>query len=311
VHLLALALAVALQARPTEVTVHRDLVYGEDPVLQALDVYVPAGATRPLPYLVFIHGGGWSEGDKGIHTRRGNFFARHGFVYATINYRLSPAVRHPVHAQDAAHALAWLRTNAGRFGADPDRMYLLGHSAGAHLAALVAADPRKLALHGMSPSFIRGVILLDGSGYDVLERIPRSRGWSRGMFLRAFGDDPEVWKDASPQHHLSQGHPPPPFLLFHVLGRAASHRQARAFGERVREVGGRAEVVGVAGRNHVSISRRLGMPGDPVARRLLRFVQDLEGRPPALVPPPLETVPFEPEDPPEAGEDAEAAESAD
>ncbi len=307
-HALALAAVVTFAAAPPHVpvTVHRDLRYGEDPVRHALDVYEPKvprqgdAKPRPLPFLVFIHGGGWSEGDKGRSTRRGSWLARHGFVYASINYRLSPAVQHPAHVEDVAAALAFLRRNATKWGADPERMYLLGHSAGAHLAALVTTDGRRLGAHGMAPSdFIRGVVLLDGSGYDVLGRIPGARGWSRQMYLQAFGDDPARWVDASPLHHVHEGGAPlPAFLLFHVVGRAAAVKQARAFGERLRAAGARAEVVGVAGRNHVSILKRLGAPGDPVARRMLAFLEAREeeaGRP--WPPPPLrEPAPVEPDE---------------
>ncbi len=313
-HALALAAAVLLGSAPppTPVTVHRNLVYGEHPVRNALDVYEPqpagvsgAEGARPLPFLVFIHGGGWSEGDKGKSTRRGTWLARHGFVYATINYRLSPAVKHPAHVEDVARALAYLRENAAKWGADGQRMYLLGHSAGAHLAALVATDERRLALHGMSPGeFIRGVVLLDGSGYDVVERIPGSRGWSRRVYVQAFGEDPEVWRDASPLHHVTPSSEAqkrlPAFLLFHVAGRRASVKQARAFGERLEAAGTKAEVVGVAGRNHVSILKRLGAPGDPVAKRMLGFLAELESEAGRALPPPSM-----PEPPPEEPDESE------
>lgn len=293
-----------------------DLSYGPHGALNTLDVYRPDTKDK-LPLVVFIHGGGWSEGDKGTHTRKGRFFAEQGFVYATINYRLSPKIVHPAHAEDVARAVAWLHGNAERFGIDPERIFLIGHSAGAHLAALVASQPRYLRAFGSSPAILDGVVLLDGSGYHLPTRIPGARGWSRKMYLQAFGNDPEVWKDASPALQLQpalqletvltdrsraplrspvQNHerlttaramalardsaatqPGPEFLIFHVVGRAPTERQAQILAAAVRLSGGNAEVVRVKGRNHVTINRKLGNRGDPVTARLLRFLRQRPG----------------------------------
>ncbi|MGA9520448.1 MAG: alpha/beta hydrolase [Myxococcaceae bacterium] len=261
-------------ASASEVEIARDVTYGDDPVLQSLDLYRVAGASQ-LPILVFIHGGGWSEGDKGRHPRKGEFFAREGFLYVTMNYRLSPKVTHPAHVEDVATALAWIHRNAASYGGDASRVFLLGHSAGAHLAALVVTDPRHLKAQGLAPDLVDGVVLLDGSGYDVAERMKGARGWSRAMFRTAFGDDPEVWKDASPALHVKGGRTPPPVLLFHISGQVPSAKQARAFADVLQSAGGRAEVVEVKNRDHVTINRRLGLPGDPVTARMLTFLREL------------------------------------
>lgn len=268
---LALVALVSLSAAAPTVHIHRDLAYGSDP-LQKLDVYEESRHS-PQPVMVFVHGGGWSEGDKGTHFRKGTFFVREGFVYVTLNYRLAPAAHHPAPAEDVASALAWVHSHIHLYGGDPQRIFLMGHSAGAQLAALVAIDAKLLGAHKLQNDFLRGVILLDGSGYDLVTRIPSSRGWSREMFVGAFGLDPAVWKDASPARHVEKGHRYPPFLLFHIESRKASRQQAREFAQRLTEAGAKAEVVSVAGRNHVSIVRRLGLGEDPVARRLLRFIR--------------------------------------
>jgi acetyl esterase/lipase len=250
----------------------RDLLYGSDPLLQSLDVYRPLNAAGALPVLIFLHGGGWSGGDKGRDPTKGVFFARGGIVYVSANYRLSPAVKHPAHAEDVARAVAWVRQNIARYGGDPGSVYLMGHSAGAHLAALVASAPKYLQRFGVPPEIVRGAILLDGSGYDLVSRVPTSGGWLHEMLLKAFGQDPAVWRDASPQHQLSRERRPPPFLLFHVEGRQASELQAHSFAEALRSVGGRAEVIPVADRTHNTIEGRVGTPGDPVGPRVLEFI---------------------------------------
>ncbi|MBX5483373.1 MAG: alpha/beta hydrolase [Myxococcaceae bacterium] len=269
---LAAGLLAASAVPPASVSVTRDLVYGEDPTLQSLDVYSQEGEVH-LPVVVFIHGGGWAEGDKGVHLRKGSFFVHAGFVYVTLNYRLSPAVTHPAHAEDVARALGWVREHIADYGGDPTRIFLLGHSAGAQLAALVATDPRYLALAGLKVEDVRGVALLDGSGYDLVTRVPLSRGWSRTMYLQAFGSDPKVWADASPVRHIEKGRPLPPFLLFHIDARRASATQAVLLASAVNAAGGSAEVVPVTGRNHATIVKRLGLPGDPVGAQLLRWMR--------------------------------------
>jgi arylformamidase len=262
---------------PVELT--RDVLYGADPLLQSLDVYRPLHAGEALPVLIFLHGGGWSGGDKGRDPTRGVFFARAGIIYITANYRLSPAVRHPAHAEDVARAVAWVRQHIARYGGDRSSVYLMGHSAGAHLAALVASAPKYLERVGVPSEIVRGAILLDGSGYDLVKRVPTSGGWIHEMLMNAFGADPSVWRDASPQHQLSREQRPPPFLLFHVEGRQASETQARSFAEGLRSVGGRAEVIPVADRTHNSIEGRIGTAGDPVGPRIVAFiVRDNGGR---------------------------------
>jgi arylformamidase len=251
----------------------RDILYGKDPVLQALDVYRPENAVGALPVLVFVHGGGWSMGGKGTRPAIAAFFGHADLVYVTINYRLSPAVKHPAHADDVARAVAWVHANIHRYGGDGSSIYLMGHSAGAHLAALVASTPRHLRAFGVPPEIIRGTILLDGSAYDLVKRVPESGGWVRKMLLNAFGNDPTVWRGASPQHQLSGDGPPPPCLLFHVSGRRASETQARSFAAALRAAGGKAEVIAVADRTHTSIYDLVGSASDPVGPRIVEFIR--------------------------------------
>ena len=126
-----------------------------DPNLTSLDVYAPdSGGCHPI--LVFIHGGGWIGGDKRFVDEKPRAFVRAGYVFASVNYRLSPKVSHPAHVQDVAQAIRKIRDLAPRYGGDPSRIYLVGHSAGAHLAALVATDGRYLEAQGLSLAAIRG-----------------------------------------------------------------------------------------------------------------------------------------------------------
>ncbi|MET0984763.1 MAG: alpha/beta hydrolase [Steroidobacteraceae bacterium] len=138
----------------------RNVSYGSEP-RQQLDVYAPEAA-RQLPIVVFWHGGSWATGDKADYRFVGNALAKRGVVAVLPNYRLYPAVKFPAFIEDAAAAVAWVQAHAAQRGGDPQRIVLMGHSAGAHIATFVAYDHGQLRRAGADPAAIRGVIGLSG-----------------------------------------------------------------------------------------------------------------------------------------------------
>ncbi len=146
--------------------VERDLAYGADP-RQKLDLYVPDTLAAPAPVLLFFYGGAWQSGSKSLYRAFGQAFASRGIITAIADYRLYPQVRYPAFVQDGAQAFAWLRARAAAHGADPNRLFLAGHSAGAYIAVMLAADPSYLEAAGADLAQIRGVIGIAGP-YDFL-----------------------------------------------------------------------------------------------------------------------------------------------
>ena len=165
--------------------------------LNQLDLYQPAdvtaGAARPV--VVYVHGGGWSSGDKDNKiSRKVNLFTGAGYVFASVNYRLSPdpidlsypasRVRFPTHPGDVGEAIAWLDRNVASYGGDPRRILLIGHSAGAHIVSLISTDPSYVARWGVDPSPLPGTVspgaqrLQPGEGAD-LQRHRNARGERR------------------------------------------------------------------------------------------------------------------------------------
>lgn len=146
--------------------VERDLAYGTDP-RQTLDLYIPKRLTGPAPVLLFFYGGGWTGGSKARYFPFGHAFASKGIITAVADYRLYPQVRYPAFVEDGARAFAWLRNHAGTYGGDPGRLFLAGHSAGAYIAVMLAADRQYLQAAGVDPASVRGVIGIAGP-YDFL-----------------------------------------------------------------------------------------------------------------------------------------------
>ncbi|GEM_PF-248066 len=268
---------------PEEMTVLEDLRYrhidGVDPDRLSLDLYAPEGA-KDLPVVVYVHGGGWARGDKSRVHLKPAFFTGDKRLFVSLNYRLVPEGFHPNNVQDVAHALAWIHENIAEHGGDPDKIFLLGHSAGAHLVALVATDGRRLQAAGKDLSILKGVIPLDTSCYDVNSFLSQT---ASGVHRKAFGDDPAIWKDASPAAHVAKGKSIPPFLIF-VANNPRKGKRTEAFARTLREAGVRAEVVYAPEHDHGSLNHTLGEPGEKTTKAIRRFLatQDVgAGRDPA------------------------------
>ena len=166
-----------------------------------LDLYLPEGKKK-VPVIMWIHGGGWRQGDKGLYRRLGRRYAREGLGLAAISYRLSPKVKHPDHIRDCARAFAWLHRNVKEHGGDPDRLFIMGHSAGGHLAALLALDRKYLEEQEVPAKAVKGVIPMSGV-YDI-PALPKGTKGVMGMFPQAFGSDPEKCREASPLTYVSK-----------------------------------------------------------------------------------------------------------
>jgi acetyl esterase/lipase len=240
------------------------LSYGKDS-LQSYDLWVPQGATR-APLVLFVHGGGWKRGSK--DNAMGRAMPAHllaqGYAFASIDYRLVPRNTVEEQASDVASALAHVLKRAGELGIDPTRVVITGHSAGAHLVALVGTDERYLRKAGLSFADIDGVMPNDGAAYDVASQIEGAGLLMRDTYKEAFGTDPARQKALSPIHHAA-GPNAPAFLLLHVQ-RADAVAQSKALAEALRKGGSQAEVAGFPGeglKGHMEINRRLGEPDYP------------------------------------------------
>ena len=222
---------------------------------QAVALYPAAGTGRP-PLAVYVHGGAWRAGHRDRVRSKPRWFNEAGWAFASVGYRVLPEAAVEDQARDLAEGLRLLRRDAAWLGYDPDRILLMGHSAGAHLAALVASDDRWL---GEERRAIRGVILLDGAGYDVSSEFDRRGPLARKLYADAFGDDPQRQRALSPITHVD-GNDPGEWLLVFAEGRIDAIEQAGYFGDALQKAGLRVERVPDPG-NHLEINREFGDPG--------------------------------------------------
>lgn len=235
------------------------LYYGSDS-LQALDLWVPEGAKK-APLVLFVHGGGWKRGSKNNAMGRAMpvHMLEQGYAFASIDYRLVPRNTVEEQAGDVAAALAHILKRADALGIDRSRVVITGHSAGAHLVALVGTDERYLKAAGLSFADIDGVMPNDGAAYDVAAQIEGAGPMMLQTYTQAFGTDPARQQALSPIHQAA-GPNAPAFLLLHVE-RPDAATQSQTLAEALRKAGARAEVAGFPGkglRGHMEINRRLG-----------------------------------------------------
>jgi len=260
-----------------------DLRYAEHAGVRAalnqLDVYAPAEvAAGPYPIVLYVHGGGWSAGDKGNVGLTPNHFVHRGYVFVSTNYRLTPQATFPAHAEDVAAAVAWVRERAGEHGGDPERIALLGHSAGAHLVALVATDPRYLGAHGLTPADLSAVVPNDTQAYDIGFLAERSGGSLSETYTRVFGTDPAGWAFASPITYVAPERGIARMLIAHsgrtALGLPNRERPVHAarFRDALMAAGVEAEVLPAPDKTHGEVNRDLAVPGDAFAEAVLAWL---------------------------------------
>jgi arylformamidase len=252
--------------------VEADVAYGEDEK-QRLDLYAPRSA-RQAPVVVYVHGGEWTRGDKADVSFKPKFFNQNGIVFVSINYRLTPAVVHPAHVSDVAAAIRWVHDHVGRFGGDPKKIVLMGHSAGCHLVTLAALDPRYLAKVELRPADLAGVVAWSGGSYDLVQKVD-SGGAYADYIRKTFGDSKDAWREASPVAYASEAKDGPAFLLVSIESGNASHQAAERLAALIRDAGGKASSKLLEGRDHFGANHYLGAPDDTTGVIFLQFVNDV------------------------------------
>jgi len=259
-----------------DVTIERGIatVTGEnaDPVKHKIDLYVPEGVAD-APLIAIFHGGGWNLGDRTLPAVQdgARWFAERGVIAAAAGYRLTPQVKPTQQALDVARVAAWLYAHAAEYGGDPDKIFLLGHSAGAHLSALVACDRRYLKKLNVPESVPAGVITLAGI-FDLRGSSEGNHPMAVKMVTQNFGPDADYRAQLSPIAHVHAGCPP--FLMLRAKGdHIVPREQPEQMQQALQEAGVNAWVRHVGGRGHIELFHAMTEPGDVAGEAALEFIQ--------------------------------------
>jgi arylformamidase len=238
--------------------------------LQKLDIYSPMKKEKPVPILVHVHGGGWNIGDKSMMRNHGLFYASKGILFIALNYRLSPKVQHPAHVEDCAMALSWVFKHAAELGGDKNRIFLSGHSAGAHLAALLGTDSKYLQKHDLKPGMLAGVIPVDTASFNLLSS--SNEKIVKNFVRQAFGTDEEILKSASPFYNVKEKAICPRFLIFNTSNRKSAAAGGKEFADKLISAGCDARFVVVDNHTHAEMSTGMYDASDSVGSAILKFI---------------------------------------
>lgn len=271
VHSLLIVLTLAVAARAQEAK--RDIPYSDADKRNVLDVFAPKDA-KNLPVVFWIHGGGWQTGDKSDVQVKPQAFNEKGFVFVAPNYRLLPAVDMGTIVRDVAKAMRWVHDHIGEYGGDAKRVYVMGHSAGAQLAALICTDDRYLKAEKLGFDMLKGCVPVDGDTFDVPAIIATAEArWKAHELPPAkfghrekFGNDPAKHKDFSAVTHVAKGKGIPPFLILHVSGHPDTTAQAVRLGNVLKAAGVPVTVFGARESTHSKINADLGTADDPATK---------------------------------------------
>jgi arylformamidase len=277
----SLVIAVAGLTSAQAQDVKRDIPYAKDAdKLQSLDVYSPPNA-KNLPVVFWIHGGGWQGGDKSDVQVKPQVLNGKGFVFVSVNDRLLPKVDMETLTRDVAKSIRWVHDHIAEHGGDPNRLWIMGHSAGAQLAALLCTDERYLKAEGLSLAIVKGCVPVDGDTYDIpaMIEVAETRWRVHGLPVPKsthrikFGDDPAKHKDFSAVTHVAKDKGIPPFLILYVANHPDTTAQAQRLGNVLKGAGVPVTVFGAQETTHNRINADLGKPDDPATTAWFAFLE--------------------------------------
>lgn len=242
------------------------IAYGDD-ARQKLDVYLPKqNAVGASAVLIFFHGGSWHDGEREGYGFLGRAFAARGFVTVIADYRKAPSVRFPAFVQDTASAIAWVHANISKYDGDADRIFIMGHSAGAHIAMMTALDPQWLAANNLTPNVIKGVIGLAGP-YDFLPLTSDSSKIALGQ-----------WPDLTETQPITyaRGDAPPLLLLTGDKDTVVKPRNSKILSEKIQALGGQQQLRIYPDVDHADIIMAVARPfrqKAPIVTDVVNFIK--------------------------------------
>ena len=266
-----------LSAEDAAYSVLRDLSYS-DPISpnqadQKLDLYTIDNLEKRA-VIIYVHGGGWAFGDKKDVYGKPGFFIPHNTAFISMNYRLRWDYTVYDQVSDVVSVIMWVRTHANEYGLDPNRIILMGHASGAHLVSLVGTDDRYLKAGGLSFRSLVVIVSIDNDVFDVPRHIEETSSPVEQIHLSLiFGEDPEVWRVASPATYVKKDKNIPSFALLYSISNDSTRIQSKAFAKLLAAADVEAILVPDSRQSSESIDESLGTPGDQTSLALITFIR--------------------------------------
>ncbi|WP_017258572.1 alpha/beta hydrolase [Pedobacter arcticus] len=257
----------------SKVKKEKDIAYADKGTANLLDIYHQRNIKTQQDVIIFIHGGSWNSGKKDTYWFLGRAFARKGKVAVIINYPLSPDAKYQEMAFDCARAVTWVKQNIAKYGGNPDRIFVMGHSAGGHLAALIDADPTYFGKLG-SPNPIKGVILNDPFGLDIHQYLEHQINTDDAYipgFLKVFTSEPATWQKASPYNNIANIRNP--YLMF-MGGKTfeSIKLQTPTFRDEMLKQGKIVSLEEIKGKKHIGMITQMIFGCNQLYDKIIRFM---------------------------------------
>ena len=253
---------------------HKHIVYNSNEkskTPQQLNVFAPAKTKVLKPVLIFVHGGNWNSGNKKLYSYFGSRMARKDIVMVIADYPKSPAAGYDEMATDIAAAVKWVKDHIQAYGGDPNRVFISGHSAGGHLAALISIKEDYFKKQQIINP-VKGIILIDAAGLDMYNYLKEEQLPATDTYLQTFSNDPATWKAASPIYLLHKGMPP--MLIYQGAKTYPSISSSNErFTDSLRNYDVKFSYHILAGKKHVPMITQFFNPYNKRYKEIIAFMQ--------------------------------------
>lgn len=240
---------------------------------QKLDIYKPQLVKTDTPVIIYAHGGGWHTGSKKNVGYKAKAFTKEGYVFVSVEYPLLPNSTVELQAKSIAQAISFLKEKS----ASKAPLYLMGHSAGAHLIALVATDPKYLSEFNLTPDDISAVIHVDGAALNLPDKVTEKRSVKKqDIYDKTFGTDEKRWEELSPYHNLKKHSKAPPFLLLTADQHKKSISDAAMFSKLLKSKNIPYQNTMIDNRTHSSINKKFGESSDKAFQVTIDFIRQFD-----------------------------------
>ncbi len=249
--------------------------YTEDRTAKAnmLDVYMPKKGSKS-PVIIWVNGSNWIVGDKSDIDKKPEYFTAKGYIFIAVNYRLAPQAQYTTQAQDVANAIVWVYENIIHYSGDKNKISVVAHGTGAHIAAMVSVQDKYLKNANGSLQMIKCVVALEAAGFDIPTLLPLSGNKFKEGCELAIGKTRKQWVEASPVTYVQAETTMPPFLIAYAGVNTPAETDANIFAFRLNREKLPNKLIGYPDKKSQAIYRDFGKEGDKVTEDVVSFLYE-------------------------------------